>query len=111
MHRLAWLVSALALALLPAAGAGAGHKGSSKCATCAQDSHGKIKRSKQARDDFRKAQPCPGGPDRGSTRRCSGFVIDHVKPMECGGADAPSNMQWQTIAEGKAKDKTERACR
>jgi hypothetical protein len=26
-------------------------------------------------------------------------------------ADEPSNMQWQTIAEGKAKDKTERFCR
>jgi hypothetical protein len=24
------------------------------------------------------------------------------------GADAPSNMQWQTTAEGKAKDKWER---
>ena len=32
-------------------------------------------------------------------------VIDHVKPLECGGADAPSNMQSQTKAEGKAKDK------
>jgi len=26
----------------------------------------------------------------------------------CGGADAPSNMQWQTIAASKAKDKFER---
>jgi hypothetical protein len=41
-----------------------------------------------------------------------GYVIDHVKPLACGGADAPSNMQWQTVAEGKAKDKTERVgCR
>jgi len=30
---------------------------------------------------------------------------------ECGGADATSNMQWQTIAAGKAKDKTEGKCR
>lgn len=30
---------------------------------------------------------------------------------ECGGVDEPSNMQWQTIAAGKAKDKTERNCR
>jgi hypothetical protein len=42
---------------------------------------------------------------------CPGYVIDHVKPLECGGADDPSNMRWQTIAEGKAKDKTERYCR
>jgi hypothetical protein len=25
-----------------------------------------------------------------------------------GGTDAPSNMQWQSVAEGKAKDKWER---
>jgi hypothetical protein len=39
-------------------------------------------------------------------------VIDHVKPLACGGADAPSNMQWQTAAAGKAKDAWERkGCR
>jgi hypothetical protein len=38
-------------------------------------------------------------------------VIDHVNPLEGGGADAPFYMQWQTIADGKAKDKTERNCR
>jgi hypothetical protein len=37
-----------------------------------------------------------------------GYVIDHVVPLACGGADAPANMQWQTIAAGKAKDRTER---
>jgi hypothetical protein len=37
-----------------------------------------------------------------------GYVVDHVKPLVCGGADAPSNMQWQTVSEGKAKDKWER---
>jgi hypothetical protein len=37
-----------------------------------------------------------------------GHVVDHVNPLACGGADAPSNMQWQTIAEAKAKDKVER---
>jgi len=31
-------------------------------------------------------------------------VIDHVSPFECGGADATFNMQWQTVAEDKAKD-------
>jgi hypothetical protein len=43
--------------------------------------------------------------------RCPGYVVDHVKALECGGVDEPSNMQWQTIAAGKAKDKTERNCR
>jgi hypothetical protein len=28
--------------------------------------------------------------------------------LACGGADAPVNMQWQSVAEGKAKDKWER---
>ena len=41
-----------------------------------------------------------------------GYVVDHIIPLACGGADAPSNMQWQTIAAAKAKDKTERrGCR
>jgi hypothetical protein len=33
-----------------------------------------------------------------------GYVVDHIKPLACGGADAPSNTQWQTIAEAKVKD-------
>ncbi|HVB33764.1 MAG TPA: HNH endonuclease signature motif containing protein [Patescibacteria group bacterium] len=37
-----------------------------------------------------------------------GHVIDHIDPLACGGLDAPSNMQWQTIAAAKAKDKVER---
>lgn len=36
-----------------------------------------------------------------------GHVVDHVVPLACGGADSPSNMQWQTVAEGKAKDRVE----
>jgi len=41
-----------------------------------------------------------------------GYVIDHIVPLACAGADAPSNMQWQTRSEAKAKDKTERqGCR
>lgn len=31
-----------------------------------------------------------------------------VGPVAYGGADAPLNMQWQTVAEAKAKDKVER---
>jgi hypothetical protein len=40
-----------------------------------------------------------------------GYVVDHIVPLECGGADTPSNMQWQTVAEAKIKDRTERNCR
>lgn len=59
---------------------------------------------------FFKEHPCPAGPDEGSTKRCRGYVIDHVCPLECCGKDDPANMQWQTIEEGKAKDKWEKYC-
>jgi hypothetical protein len=73
------------------------------------DKNGKIKRSERAKNDFKHQQPCPANGN--SSGSCPGYVIDHVKPLECGGADTPSNMQWQTVADGKAKDKTERYCR
>jgi len=63
-----------------------------------------------AKAEFRKEHPCPGGLDRGSTRRCRGYIIDHVCPLACCGLDAPQNMQWQTEANAKAKDKTELSC-
>jgi hypothetical protein len=74
-----------------------------------RDKRGRIKRSSAAKAAFERTSPCPStGKTSGS---CKGYVIDHVKPLECGGADAPANMQWQTVADGKAKDKTERSCR
>jgi len=35
-------------------------------------------------------------------------VVDHVIPLAKSGKDLPSNMQWQTVAEARAKDKVER---
>jgi 5-methylcytosine-specific restriction endonuclease McrA len=71
--------------------------------------HRRYRRSAAARNAFKREHPCPStGMPKGT---CSGYVIDHINPLECGGADAPFNMQWQTIAEGKAKDKWERNCR
>ena len=71
--------------------------------------HGRIRRSSAAKHSFERQHPCPS---TGRTSgRCPGYVVDHVKPLECGGADSPGNMQWQTVAAGKAKDKTERNCR
>jgi 5-methylcytosine-specific restriction endonuclease McrA len=70
---------------------------------------GRYRRSTTAKNNFKREHPCPSnGRSSGS---CPGYVIDHINPLECGGADAPFNMQWQTIADGKAKDKTERNCR
>lgn len=57
---------------------------------------------------FMKIHPCPGGPDAGSTRRCRGFVADHVIALKCGGPDIPDNLQWMAIEDGKAKDRWER---
>lgn len=64
------------------------------------------KRSRAARDAFERENPCPAtGEPRGA---CPGYVVDHIVPLACGGADEPSNMQWQTVADAKAKDKWER---
>jgi hypothetical protein len=40
--------------------------------------------------------------------RLPGYVKDHARPLACGGAASPENMQWQTVAEAKAKDRVER---
>lgn len=71
-----------------------------------RDSRGRIARSPEARSAFKQLHSCPStGLSYGS---CPGYVIDHVNPLACGGPDAPSNMQWQTVADGKSKDKVER---
>lgn len=70
-----------------------------------RDAHGKIARSPQALQQFKKANPCPA---TGKTYvPCPGYVVDHVVPLKRGGADAASNMQWQTNAEARAKDRWE----
>jgi hypothetical protein len=70
-----------------------------------RDSHGHIKRSEQAKDQFKKSHPCPStGKSSGA---CPGYVIDHKQALKHGGADAPYNMQWQTEAEAKQKDRWE----
>jgi hypothetical protein len=38
---------------------------------------------------------------------CSYYVKDHIKPLACGGPDAVSKLQWQTIRDAKAKDEWE----
>lgn len=65
----------------------------------------RIKRSRAARDAFMRSHPCPANGHRHGT--CPGYVVDHVIALKHGGADAPSNMQWQTVSAAKAKDKWE----
>jgi len=54
---------------------------------------------------FQRAHPCPSTGRKSGA--CPGYIVDHVKALKRGGADRPSNMQWQTVAEGKAKDRVE----
>ena len=69
------------------------------------DAHGRIARDPRARNEFRRTHPCPStGSTSGS---CKGYVIDHVQPLKHGGADSPSNMQWQSEAEARSKDRVE----
>jgi hypothetical protein len=66
-------------------------------------------RSRAVAREFQREHPCP------STKRtsgaCPGYWKDHIVPLACGGPDTVSNLQWQTIADAKAKDQWERkAC-
>ena len=82
------------------------HGNSNRAAPSVQrNSHGKIARSGRARGEFKKSHPCPS--TGRSSGGCPGYVIDHVKSLKHGGADAASNMQWQTKAAAKEKDKWE----
>jgi hypothetical protein len=62
-------------------------------------------RSASSRQDFQRLHPCPstGQP----TGACPGYVVDHIIALKRGGLDEPSNMQWQSVAEAKAKDRIE----
>lgn len=62
-------------------------------------------RSREVTREFEREHRCPStGKHYGA---CPGYVKDHVRALCVGGADSPSNMQWQTVAEAKAKDKWE----
>lgn len=65
-----------------------------------RDSRGRLERSSSAKSAFERQTGHAGG--------WQGHVVDHIVPLACGGSDAPSNMQWQTTADGKAKDRVER---
>jgi hypothetical protein len=63
-------------------------------------------RSAAVKAEFQRSHPCPAtGKTHGA---CSGWVKDHIQALDCGGADAAYNLQWQTVADGKAKDRVER---
>jgi hypothetical protein len=58
-------------------------------------------RSRAVAREFQREHPCPStGLTSGP---CPGYWRDHIVPLACGGPDAVSNMQWQTIAEARAQ--------
>jgi hypothetical protein len=65
-----------------------------------RDEHGRIKRSPEEKRKFERESGYPHGRP--------GYVVDHIIPLSEGGRDDPTNMQWQTKEEAKAKDRTER---
>lgn len=95
---------ALILALSIPSAFARGHN-SNYCYSCARTPSGKIKRSPEARYEFKHSQACKS--TGRSSGACPGYVIDHVQALKHGGADAPYNMQWQTKEAAKEKDKRE----
>jgi hypothetical protein len=65
----------------------------------ARDGDGRLVRNEAAKREFLRQTDYPHGRP--------GYVVDHIVPLKRGGCDCPSNMQWQTVAEAKAKDKWE----
>lgn len=84
---------------------GGGHRTSAYCPTCARTSKGQIARSSWAKHQFERSHPCPS--TGRASGNCPGYVVDHIKPLKRGVGDSPGNMQWQTKAASKAKDKVE----
>jgi hypothetical protein len=72
----------------------------SSAATQPRDSNGRFARSETGKHDFERLTGYPKGRP--------GYIVDHIVPLACGGPAAPSNMQWQTVADAKAKDAVER---
>lgn len=72
-----------------------------------RDQYGRIARSRVEVAKFKRHHPCPATGYRFGS--CSGWVIDHIIPLCSGGLDSAAlNMQWQTVADAKIKDKQER---
>jgi hypothetical protein len=65
----------------------------------------KQPRSSSVKREFQLTHPCPA--NGRTSGACPGYIKDHIRALKCGGPDAVSNMQWQTTADAKAKNKWE----
>ena len=75
-------------------------------AQAAEAGHPRIARSAAAVAAFKRTHACPAT-GVAAAKPCHGYVVDHVVPLCAGGADHPSNMQWQALADSKVKDRQE----
>jgi hypothetical protein len=62
-------------------------------------------RSASVNREFQLTHPCPA--TERTSGACPDYIKDQIVPLACGGPDAVSNLQWQTIGDEKAKDKWE----
>jgi hypothetical protein len=74
--------------------------------SCATVLHAAEHRSRAVTREFQREHPCPS--TGLTTGACPGYWKDHIVPLACGGPDAASNMQWQTVEDARAKDAWER---
>lgn len=66
-------------------------------------------RSREVTRELRREHPCPSTSKPSGA--CPSYRKIHIVPLACGGLDAVSNIQWQTIRDARAKDRWERkAC-
>lgn len=65
-----------------------------------------VHRSRAVLGQFQRLHPCPSTGK--TTGACPGWVRDHITALACGGKDDIANLQWQSIADARAKDKWER---
>jgi len=63
----------------------------------ARDAEGRIIRNEQTKREFMQASGYPHGRP--------GYVVVPVTPLKSAGPDTAANLEWQTVATAKAKDK------
>jgi hypothetical protein len=65
------------------------------CTGCVRDLNGRISQNPIPVRAFRATHPCPA--TKSAQGPCPGFVVDHKKPLNRGGANTPENMRWRKV--------------